>query len=544
MNPLSETHGRKKFPAMFLAAFFLFWCCFYALTVRGVPSNGDPVNYYVVAQSIAERGTVALGINHYVPLELGADGKYYSKFGIGQSLAEVPFHWLGRAIAPRTDNQAYRNMFIYFITEMSVPVLCALICLLFALIGVELGYSLRVSAGAALLLGLATLIWPYSKIGFSEPLQGASLAAAFLFALRSRNSVAAAALSGFAAGLLILTKTANLIVIPLFVFYYLADGNKNAKSRLLNAAVFLIQFSIFFILMLIYNKIRFGGLLNFGYDTGKDAAYGFSVAPLSGLYGFLFSPGKSIFVYSPVLVAALFGASAFHRRHRAESWLLWSAAAALTVVYSCWWAWHGDWCWGPRFLVPLVPLLALPLLPLLESFHRWRYEYKACFVLLIGVSLFVQVLGSSVSFYEYIMIVRHQEPYNMFVAPAGVKPRDDQLNTHFIPEFSPIAGHAWLLKHTLMGRNQTPAKIRESMRADFPWRTLMRYAPPGNPETGIGLDAWWRYFPELFPESAPWARRLLIFLGGSAIFALCASALIASKFPALRSSGAPAPEDG
>jgi hypothetical protein len=30
------------------------------------------------------------------------------------------------------------------------------------------------------------------------------------------------------------------------------------------------------------------------------------------------------------------------------------------VVYSKWWAWHGGWCWGPRFLVPVIPLILIP----------------------------------------------------------------------------------------------------------------------------------------------------------------------------------------
>ncbi|MFA6450699.1 MAG: hypothetical protein WCX65_14595, partial [bacterium] len=245
-------------------------------------------------------------------------------------------------------------------------------------------------------------------------------------------------------------------------------------------------------------------------------------------------------LYAPILIASLFGAAAFHRKHRAESFLLWAVSCAMAVMYSCWWAWHGDWCWGPRFLVPIVPLLALPLLPLLESFRRWKYEYKAAFALLVGVSFFVQTLGATVSFYEYIMITRHQEPYNLFVVPMGETTRDDQPNAHFIPEFSPLAGHAWLLKHTLLDGNKTPDKIRDEMRADFPWRSLMKYAPPSDPETAIGYDVWWRHFPDYYPESGAWTRRLLIFLSASAILAFCLSALIASRFPARESPAEPA----
>ncbi len=528
-NPNTE-----KFSPAFLAVFFIFWSSFYMLFARGVPSNGDPVNYFVVAQSIVERGTVALERNEFVPLERGKNGAYYSKFGIGQSLAEAPFYWVGRLFAPRGGNEPYRYFFLYFASESSVPVICALICVFFALLALELGYTRRAAAAGSFILGLGTLIWPYAKIGFSEPLQGFALLGAFLYALRSRNRncVVCAATSGLFAGALILTKTANLITVPLFLAYLVFSNEQPAGRRLFRAAAFLAQIAIFLSLQLIYNNIRFGSFWDFGYNTGRDAVFGFSVSPLSGLYGFLLSPGKSIFVYSPVLVAALIGAGSFHRRRREESLLLWAIVASVALMYGRWWAWHGDWCWGPRFLVPLVPLLLLPALPVLEAFRRTRAAGKAALLLLIGISIYVQVLGVSVNFYEYIMISRHQAPYEMFYAYGGEDQRDDQLKAHFVPEFSPVAGHAWLLKHTLLGRGMTQAELRERMQSDFPWRSLMRFGVPQTPERGVGFDFWWIYMPRFFPESACWARTLASLLAATAAVSLAVTVLLARRFPA------------
>ncbi len=503
------------------------------LFVRGVPSNGDPVNYFIVAQSMVDRGTVELEKNEFVPLERGKGGAYYSKFGIGQSLAEAPFYWFGRLVAPRGSSGYYRYFFMYFVSELSVPVLCALICVFFALLALELGFSLRAAAVGSFILGLGTLIWPYAKIGFSEPLQGFALLGAFLYAVRSRNKdcTVCAAAAGLFTGALFLTKTANLIVVPLFLVYFIF-ADRPAGHRLIRSAAFLVQITIFFALQLIYNNIRFGSFWNFGYNTGRDAIFGFSVSPLSGLYGFLFSPGKSIFVYSPVLVAALMGAMALHRRRRAESILLWTISSAVALTYSRWWAWHGDWCWGPRFLVPLVPLMLLPLLPVLESYRQIRAAGKAALVLLIGMSFYVQVLGTTVNFYEYIMISRHQAPYEMFYAYGSEDQRDDQLKAHFVPEFSPVAGHAWLLKHTLFGRGLTQGELRERMQSDFPWRSLLRFGVPQKPERGVGFDFWWIYLPRFFPESAYWSRTLASLLAAAAAVSLAVSVFLARTFPA------------
>lgn len=510
MNSPDTNNGVEKFPAVFAVVFFMFWFCLFALTLRGVPSNGDPVNYFVVAQGIADKGSVALEQNKYVPLVRGVGGAYYSKFGIGQSLAEVPFYGLAKMLFPIGGDRNAALIGRYFITELSQPFICALICVLFAFTALRLGFRRRTCVAGAFLLGLATLIWPYSKIGFSEPLQALTLLAAFHFAIPRRGvaDAASTAMSGFFFGCLILTKAVNLALAPLFLIYIAATGT-GAKGRAARVGAFLLQIAVFFSLLLLYNKLRFGSLMDFGYKSGNDASFGFSGPVTAGLYGLLFSPGKSVFIYAPVLFVSLFGAARFHRARTKESLLLWTVCGAVLVLYSCWWAWHGDWCWGPRFLVPVVPLAMLPALIVVDSFRRLRLAAKAALVLVVAVSLFVQALGVTVSFYEYIMLTRHQEPYNMFYIPSGVSVKDDQLNTHYIPEFSPVAGHAWLLKHEVFDRGLPPEKLRERMRADFPWRSLMRYAPPNNPERAVMFDVWWRYLPRFVDVLAGWVKVLV-----------------------------------
>lgn len=524
----------KKLPVLLLLSLFIFWACFFAIFVRGMPPNGDPVNYFIVARSIAERRTVALEKNDFVPLEQGPDGAYYSKFGIGQSLLEAPFYLLGRALLPiRARDPNYAYAFTYFFSVLSVPVASALAIILFMLLIVELGGAARLAASSAFILGLTTLVWPYAREGFSEPLQMCALCGAFLFAARSRNkdSTAAAMLSGLFLGILILTKSANLIIVPFFAIYIFFAPSETSGRRAAHAVSFLIPIIIFSAFVLAYNDVRFGSPLDFGYNSGRDARFGFNVSLLSGLYGFIFSPGKSIFLYSPILLATLFGISAFHKRRKAESLLLWPVVVTLTLLYSKWWAWHGDWAWGPRFLVPIIPLLVLPLVFLLENFKNWKLAAKAAFLFLIGISFYVQILGSTVSFYEYIMVSRHQVKYDPYYMPGREDMRDDQIATHFIPDFSPIAGHAWLLKHTLNDSRLPPAEIRKRMQADFPWKNLMAYAPPPNPETAIGFDYWWRHFPRFFPESEEWMFSLVGILLICSIASLAVSLRILLKIP-------------
>jgi hypothetical protein len=71
----------------------------------------------------------------------------------------------------------------------------------------------------------------------------------------------------------------------------------------------------------------------------------------------------------------------------------WIAALAF---YGAWWAWHGGWSWGPRFVVPLVPLSCLPL-GMLPASRRWH----ALAAGLIALGVVVQIPGVLVDAVPY-----------------------------------------------------------------------------------------------------------------------------------------------
>jgi len=88
---------------------------------------------------------------------------------------------------------------------------------------------------------------------------------------------------------------------------------------------------------------------------------------LRGLFSLLLSPGKSLFVYSPLLLLALPGTLLLLRRRGCEAILLLALAAGNVALFACWYDWGVGVSWGPRFLVPLVPLLLVVQMPWLEE---------------------------------------------------------------------------------------------------------------------------------------------------------------------------------
>lgn len=132
-------------------------------------------------------------------------------------------------------------------------------------------------------------------------------------------------------------------------------------------------------------------------------------AALQRIYGLLLSPGKGLFLYSPVLLASVIGFWRFRHRRPAEAFIAGGSLLALLGLYSSLLDWYGGVAWGPRFLVPVIPLLALPLAEVLAS---QRKIVLAGATVLILLSLAVQVVASTATWTEYYdqLVSRFPQP--------------------------------------------------------------------------------------------------------------------------------------
>src|SRR5689334_12080510 len=71
--------------------------CVYLATAGGGLTSVDAVTTYEVAKNLVTQGSWSLDVprlNHY----RGLDGRFYSPFGIGQSVFDIPFFIAGRGI--------------------------------------------------------------------------------------------------------------------------------------------------------------------------------------------------------------------------------------------------------------------------------------------------------------------------------------------------------------------------------------------------------------------------------------------------------------
>jgi 4-amino-4-deoxy-L-arabinose transferase-like glycosyltransferase len=264
-----------------------------------------------------------------------------------------------------------------------------------------LNYSQRTTLTAAILLGAGTMLWPYSH----TPLSDTTLAFCFtaatygLLVYRQNASSKGLLLTGVTLAIAVLCKVSSIAFLPVFaMLWYVStpDGlgyiSRHTCKRV--AAYVATPLLIAGLIVLWYNNLRYGSPWTSGYHTDRNAGYGFNTPFLTGLYGLILSTGKGFVFYNPVAILGIVGFPAFLKRHRLVGWLVMSLTIVFLLLFSPWWAWHGDWSWGPRFLVPVAPLLMLPTLPILERICHakcingqcvWRVSIYAVIIVSLGV---------------------------------------------------------------------------------------------------------------------------------------------------------------
>ncbi len=266
------------------------------------------------------------------------------------------------------------------------------------LLGVELAYDWRTALLVALLYGLASPAWVYSKLLFRDPFIALMLIAMayFLIRFRFRRSFVTLGLAVLAGGLAIATRTATAIVAP-FVFVYVGacmlgrTDKKIARPRINK----FVSFGIFIGLLAIFIFVVTSEFVD--YTRWLDRPLGF-LSHREELVGLLVSPGRGVLFYAPVLVLALMGLVRFAQRHAWEALLLYGMVPFFVLLNSAYSVWWGGWSWGPRYMVPMLPYLLFPIISLIEPLvtKQWPHWAWIPVVLVILLSFAAQAIGVAV----------------------------------------------------------------------------------------------------------------------------------------------------
>ena len=451
----------------------------YLLTMAGRLTSGDGETVYQTTKALVTR--LQLSVPARPETALGRNGAHYGKYGLGQSLVQAPFyvagHLAGRFFGAQDDRPAR------FAAGSVNAFVSAALAAAFWLVCRTLGVGPRSATAATLVLGLATPVWPYARSDFSEPLQTLCLMLAFLLTLwwgRTPTRALAAAI-GCAAAAAFLTKAASSIVlVPLgalylyYVWMHLRDRPLEALRMLAIPVAPLVAVAL---TQAALNQYRFGSVSEFGY--GSEPAQGFTTPLATGVSYLLASSGKGLVWFAPPAVLGLALLPWHVRRLAAPMFVALGIFLVELVYFGRWWAWHGDWSWGPRYLYLTIPFLLIPLALLLH-----RAVVRGLALIAAAAGLVVALLGVLVDYGGYYSVVSSQ-------IGRGVDVQDARL----VPDFSPILGHAWLARASLHQAIATWRAPEHDARDNpewgrHPWAERYPNLAPEAPERAVGFDLW------------------------------------------------------
>jgi hypothetical protein len=388
--------------AFWLFAAFQF---FYLLTSTGRDRTPDEYNTFYTTESLVLRGSTSVPQAVQLHNYYGRDdlhGRPRAAYPPGQALLCVPWYALGQYCLARLPGVPAddTDLVVAFSSCLSSATFSALTVAFFFLLLSGIGIDLRPSLFAAMMVGLGTPIFAYSGWLFSEPISAAIfVGAALLLFGRGRDPISwrTAAGAGVILGFATIVRPTNVLAIAIFAVAVLArDGKTGLRPAFCLCAASAIGIGTLFV----HNTLLFGGPFEFGYPQAAEGAKRLNTfdTPLwKGMYGFLLSPGKSVFIFAPPVILALAGLRRLWKLERGAA----TVAVLLPLTYLIFFArytqWEGGYCVGPRYLVPSIVLLCLGLGPILSD-RRARIKTIALTVLFLGAC--VQSISLATSFME------------------------------------------------------------------------------------------------------------------------------------------------
>lgn len=421
---------------------FLFFAAFYSLFSIG-HFGGDGYGDYLVAESIVLHGTVAL---HEKPADedvlayhakvgvVGRDGETYSsRPGLGMPFILVIPYALGHLISMFLKNIPHDFITMFFVSFTN-PILSALNCLLFFIIAQRLFFSTRTGVALSCIYGLATMAPVYARTGFSEPAVILFLLLAIYFILRYAQSgrflfmiVSALALSYMA-----YIKPNTLIFFPCFIVYLcwvLMDTAVAMNKKIKTIALFGIFLVIPLVLLFTYNWYIYGSFSKFGGQEAFGAGKRIAESPhfLKGIYYYLLSTGKGLFIFNVPLLVSLAGIRSVPRKRRKEA-ILFMLIFIVNLLFFVKSFHRGSlFSWGPRYLMPCVAVSIFFVGYFLEKHKNFSAKL---FVVSTSIAGFLVMLPcmflNQSKFYFFVVEQLHLSEYMI----------------NFIPDLSPILG-AW-----------------------------------------------------------------------------------------------------
>jgi hypothetical protein len=380
--------------------------CVYLLTASLTFISDDELYIFDATESLARRGNVLRSET----ADLAWPGD--SEVEPVMPLLTAPVYWLANTFSGIGNAQA-TLLFNAMITALTAA--CVYLYVR------QLEFEIAVATLSGLMFGLGTIVWPYTKTFFRETLHMATLFATAYCLLRWRDAFTEKSsstlvwvmLTIIAALLAFFTKESALYALPVLALIFVPSLSFLQRNRaewiriglaLLGLAGLVLAGLWLFNTFFYSNRFEVWRRL-------EQMAGNLSLAQ-AGILGFVFSPGKSIFLFSPPILLALAAPFSDKQRRWDASWPLILSGVSILVYAlvrgSLWW---GGTNWGPRYLMPMTPFLIVAAAPAVKyCLAPKSWLPKIGLAVLFGLGVVIQIGAVTIRLGDYYNAISQVQP--------------------------------------------------------------------------------------------------------------------------------------
>jgi hypothetical protein len=403
------SHFRSFSPVRAAFLFFLFLNSVYLATSAGRVRSIDEIDPVLQSDSLLLRHSAAIPQAVHAGIWFGkydVNGIPRSAWPVGHAILLLPWNAFGHSVFVRLPGMqtAMADLVITTAVCWGNATFSALAVSAFFLLCLKIAPQPRDALFCAAAMAFATPLFVYSGWLFSEPLSTALflIAALLLFGSGKPPSTSRLLPATLMLAFSIHVRPANTLTVAVFILglavLEYSDGTTAIRYR--TTAVLISVVMLSGVVYLIRNHVLFGNIFDFGVpptaENGKDLESWHN--PFwRGIFGFLFSPGKSVLLFSPPIILGILGIPRLWQRNRALCVIATLAPLSNLVLYSFRTQWEGSYCYGPRYLVPACALLMFPIAALFQDPPRF---FRPMFWLTAITGFLVQVIGLSTNIME------------------------------------------------------------------------------------------------------------------------------------------------
>jgi hypothetical protein len=394
--------------------FALFVLVYVAHFFSGVIASGDSRWVVPAAKSIFVEGNTNLDEyadmlrenDHYWVDQI--DGHWYNRFPIGMTVLATPFvyvidraaTWLFSAypsveegIRAHCSKPIDRVDVITMYWRVELVIACFIIAsaALFMYLAARSSFPPSWAFVSALVFAFATSAWSIGSRSLGQ--HGGSMlmmSMALCAALHAKNRPWLIQFMSLPLAFSYLIRPTNGIPILALTVYVLLQHRRFFIPYMLWTLPIIIPW-------LAYNLHIYHALFPSYYSAARQLGTTHFAEALAGL---LVSPGRGLFIYSPVYLLSMAGVWAKWKERTLDKLdaLLAATIVAHWIVLASFGDWWGGHSYGPRYFSDLTPFFVFLLFPAVQKLRsplgKARGTWAAAFVVTIGISLFMHYQGA------------------------------------------------------------------------------------------------------------------------------------------------------